>query len=320
MPMSRSDQPAFSTLRAFTAAARHESIRDAAAELGVTASAVSHQVRALEDWIGAAVFTRATRQVRLTPLGKTLFRDLSRGFATIEKATAGARDKAVDSVLRVSALPLFTSVWLIPRLERFEALCARARTPISIEIDTSNALADFSDNKVDVAIRNVHRPSATLVSRKLLDLNAVPLCTRAVAKKIANLDDLARATLIHASARPDGWRRWFESYGRTDLRTRTGLSFDTIPAALDAAAAGRGVMLGIDPLVWDAPASAKLVIPFDGKRISAGAYFVMYRRSDRTRRAVRMFADWLVREIGADARRLSKLSRNARHPLPSIGA
>jgi LysR family transcriptional regulator, glycine cleavage system transcriptional activator len=312
MPMSRSDQPAYSTLRAFVAAARHESVREAADELGVTASAVSHQIRALEDWIGAAVFTRAPRQVRLTPLGRNLFRNLSHGFDAIEKATAAARDRAVDSVLRVSALPLFTSVWLIPRLERFEALCAKARTPISIEIDTSNALADFDDNKVDVAIRNVHRPAANLVSRKLLDLNAVPMCTPAVAGKLANLDDLTRATLIHISARPNGWRRWLEACGRTDLKTRMNLSFDTIPAALDATVAGRGVMLGIDPLVWDAPAAAKLVIPFDVKRISAGAYFLMYRRRDRTRRAVRMFSDWLAREVSADARRLSKISRNAR--------
>jgi LysR family glycine cleavage system transcriptional activator len=202
--MSRPGQPAYSTLRAFVAAARHESIRQAADELGVTASAVSHQIRALEEWIGAAVFTRAPRQVRLTPLGRKLFRNLSRGFDAIEKATAGARDSAVDSVLRVSALPLFTSVWLIPRLERFETLCAKARTPISIEIDTSNALADFDSDKVDVAIRNIHHPASSLVSRKLLDLNAIPLCTPAVARKLGGISRPGRTDGSAGSKRTDG--------------------------------------------------------------------------------------------------------------------
>jgi DNA-binding transcriptional LysR family regulator len=90
------------------------------------------------------------------------------------------------------------------------------------------------------------------------------------------------------------------------------LTFDTIPAALEAALAGRGVMLGLDPVIWDVPAVTRLVIPFKVKRISAGSYFVVYRHSDRMRRAVTMFADWLVDEVRADARRLSTVSRAAR--------
>src|SRR4029079_19436956 len=142
MPMTRRDRPALTTLHAFVVAARHESVRQAADELGVTASAVSHQIRALEDWIGAAVFVRAPRQIRLTPLGKRLFRQMSGGFATLAKAIVSARDGGRDTVLRISALPLFTGTCLIPRLEHFEAVCAKARLKISIEIDTSSALTN----------------------------------------------------------------------------------------------------------------------------------------------------------------------------------
>ena len=125
------------------------------------------------------------RHSRLTPLGKRLYRRMSGGFDCIETAIVSARESTIDTVLRVSALPLFTSAWLIPRLERFDAVCAKARLKISIEIDTSSALTDFATSRVDVAIRNVMRPDVRLVSRKLVDLSAIPLCTPRVARSLS---------------------------------------------------------------------------------------------------------------------------------------
>lgn len=315
MRMTRRDRPALTTLHAFVIAARHESIRRAADELGITASAVSHQVRKLEDWIGAAVFLRAPRQIRLTPLGKRLYRRMSGGFDSIEAAIVSARESTVDTVLRVSALPLFTSAWLIPRLERFDALCAQAGLDISIEIDTSSALVDFATSRVDIGIRNLMRPDAKLVSRKLIDLGAVPLCAPRVARGLTKPEDLQNVTLIHISGRAAGWQGWLKAAGVKPFQPRANLSFDTIPAALDAALAGRGVMLGLDPLIWDIGAVSRLVIPFKVKRISAGSYYVVYRRSDRMRRAVKMFSDWLVDEMRADSRRLAAMSRAAREAV-----
>lgn len=315
--MIRRERPALTTLHAFVIAARHESIRRAADELGITASAVSHQIRKLEDWIGAAVFVRAPRQIRLTPLGKRLYRRMRGGFDAIETAIVSARESTVDSVLRVSALPLFTNSWLIPRLEHFEAVCAKARLKISIEIDTNNALTDFATSRVDVAIRNLMRPDANLASRKLIDLGAIPLCTARVARNLKRPEDLTGVTLIHISARPNSWQRWMKASGLEPIEPRANLSFDTIPAALEAALAGRGVMLGLDPFIWDVPAARRLVIPFNVRRVSAGSYYIVYRRSDRMRRAIKMFADWLADEVRTDARRLAMLSRAARasaHP------
>lgn len=309
--VARPDQPALSTLRAFAAAGRHESVRQAADELGVTPSAVSHQIRILETWVGAALFVRAPRRIRLTPLGRTLFAKVNAGLETIARAVAGARDGARDTALRVSALPLFTSVWLIPRLERFHRICEAAGTEISIDLDTSNELADFDSDTVDVAIRNVRRPTANLAAHKLLDVSAVPLCAASVAQRLAGPEDLAGSTLIHISGRRDGWQRWLEACGVGHIRGRRNLSIDTVPAALEAAAAGRGVVLGIDPLVWDAPVAPRLVIPFKAPRVSAGAYFVAYRPGDRSRRTVKLFADWIEAEMKADRRRLSLNSRNA---------
>jgi LysR family glycine cleavage system transcriptional activator len=310
--VSRLDQPAFSTLRAFAAAARHESVRQAADELGVTPSAISHQVRLLEDWVGAALFIRAARRVQLTPLGRRVSRELNAGFETIARAVAKAHADTREGSLRISALPLFTSIWLIPRLERFHRVCEKAGTEISIDIDTTNSLADVASGAVDVGIRNVQKPAANLISRKLLDLNAVPLCAPSIAQRLSGPEDLAKATLIHNSARPQGWRGWLKACGVGHIQPRRNLSFDTVPAALEAAAAGRGVILGLDPLVWDSAAAARLVIPFKTGRFNAGAYFVVYRTGDRSRRAVTLFVNWLLSEMRADSHRLSVNSRNAR--------
>jgi LysR family glycine cleavage system transcriptional activator len=236
---------------------------------------------------------------------------VNEGFETIARAVAGARDGARETSLRVSALPLFTAVWLIPRLERFHRVCEQAGSDISIDIETSNALADFDTGAVDVAIRNLRTPTGDLRARKLLDLSAVPLCAASVAQKLGCPNDLAGSTLIHISGRRDGWRRWLDACGLGHVRPRRNLSVDTVPAALEAAVAERGVMLGIDPLIWDAPAAARLVIPFRTPRVSAGAYFVTYRPGDRSRRAVNLFADWIVAEMKADRRRLSTNSRRA---------
>src|SRR5262249_15542379 len=141
--MPRDKLPAYSTLRAFVAAARRESVRAAADELGVTPSAVSHQIRVLEGWVGQPLFLRAGRQIQLTAQGRKLFRRLNAGFDAIETAAKTARAAARDGSLRISALPLITSSWLVPRLQNFEELCAKERGEIVIEIDTSNALADF---------------------------------------------------------------------------------------------------------------------------------------------------------------------------------
>ena len=305
-------RPPLTTLRAFIVAARHQSFLEAAGELGVTPSAISHQVRILEEWVGASLFARSARQVRLTPLGSSLFKRLDKGFATIEAALDDANTTAKDLVLRVSALPLFTSIWLIPRLARFEA---RAGT-LAIEIDTSSALADMDASGIDVAIRNVPRPQSHLVSRKLLDLRAVPMCTSAVAQIVRRPEDLAQTTLIHLSAGTRGWKRWLAAVGCDHVKPKSNLTFDTIPAALEAAANGRGVMLGLDPIIWDASASRGLVIPFRTNVQSADAYFIVYRRADQARYAVRVFSDWLVEEMRADSRRLKLASRRAMAAVP----
>ncbi len=307
-----SRQPPFSMLRAFAAAARHESLRLGANELGVTPSAISHQLRALEEWLGSPLFDRIGREVRLTPAGRELAGALISAIDAMSAAVTAAKAAVAGSSLRVSALPLFTAVWLIPRLHRFEAI----HPGVSIEIETGNRLADLTRDGIDVAIRNSAKPGGALCARKLMDVRAVPLCAPKVAERIACPQDLKNATLIHLSAGSRGWKDWLAGAGLSGLEPRSNLSLDTIPAALEAALQGHGVMLGLDPLIWDAPAAGRLVVPFATALQSGGAYFVVHRRADRSNAAVRAFVEWIVAEMRSDLPRLREVSQNrlARQP------
>lgn len=305
--MTARPPPPLASLRAFAAAGRLESLKDAARELGVTASAVSHQVRILEDWVGAPLFVRETRQLRLTEPGRRLTARLNQAFGDMDRALAEVRAEETTAVLRISALPLFTSVYLIPRLHRFEA-----RHPgVAIQIDTPNRIVDFDRDPVDLAIRNASRSPGGLTSHKLMDLRAAPLCAPAVAAGLKSPADLTEATLIQISARPDGWRDWLRGQGLEGLEPRGGVTVDTLPAALDLAAHGRGVMLGLDPLVWDAPQAERLVTPFASAPVSAGSYVLVHRREDRSREAIQAFVRWIRQELRADAVRYARL-RSAR--------
>src|SRR5262249_49576449 len=141
--MPRDDLPAYSTLRAFVAAARRESVRAAADELDVTPSAVSHQIRILEDWVGQLLFVRTGRQIQLPSVGRTLFRRLDAAWCATAEAAKSARAGARDRSLRISALPLIPSICLAPRLQKFEDLCTKEGAEVAIEIDTTNPLSHF---------------------------------------------------------------------------------------------------------------------------------------------------------------------------------
>src|SRR5262249_24442347 len=152
--MSARPLPPLSCLRSFAAAARHQSFRLAAAELGVTPSAVSHQVKVLENWIGTPLFVRAGRDVRLSASGSSVAAKVMEAFDLLAQSLDSARRQASETTLRISALPLFTQAWLIPRLGRFE----RAHPEITITIDTASRLTDFDRDPVDVAVRNAAKP------------------------------------------------------------------------------------------------------------------------------------------------------------------
>jgi LysR family transcriptional regulator, glycine cleavage system transcriptional activator len=286
--------PPMSALQAFYAAGLAGSFQEAARTLAVTPSAISHQVRALEHWLGKPLFVRTARQVRLTREGHAFLKVIGRSFGHIRTAAERIRvSETKAATVRISALPLFTSVWLIPRLEVFE----RDHPDIVLEIDTTNRIVDFSDERVDLAIRFVTRPAVGLEYRKLLDVRPVPICTPRLCDQLGVPSDLARQTLIHVSTMPDSWPRWLEAVGCAELRAKRDLTFDSVPASLEAAARGRGVAMAMDPIVWDAPIAGGLVRAFPHRVAGIASYYLAYRKADLARPNVRACVDWFLAEM-----------------------
>lgn len=309
--MAKPELPPLTALRAFQAAGDAMSFQEAARRLSVTPSAISHQIRLIEEWIEAPLFARSPRRIEFTPTGKRFHKEITAAFERIRVAAHRAKGEITHTKLRISALPLITNVWLIPRLGNFEE-----RHPgISLEIETSNRIVDFNRDNVDVGIRNVRSPTPGLFAQKLLDIRLVPLCARKLVtgpNALRHPKDLANHTLIHVTARPSAWPRWLKEVGVGDLKPKRDISFDTVPAALEAAARGHGVTLGMSPLVWEAPAIANLVVPFAPRVEADSSYYVVHRKADRARPEIRAFVDWLMKEMAAFARAHRSIPQSAR--------
>jgi len=303
--MTKARSVPLTAARMFSIAGQLESMQAAANILGVSASAVSHQVAALEEWVGTPLFVRTARKIHLTPIGRALKDDLQVGFDRIEKSLARATSAANETKLRVSSLGLFNNIWLLPRLSEFEA----AHPELSLEIDSKNRVMDFDQDDVDIAIRNVRHLSPGLISRKMMDLSAVPLCSPKLAEQLKTPRDLEKVTLIHLTSRRDGWAAWLTVNGLSGLKPKRNLTVDSLPAALDAAARGGGVALGLSPLVWDSPIVDQLIVPFNLPPTNAGAYYLVYRRADKSRRSIQAFAQWIVEEMRKDSRRLNRRAK-----------
>jgi LysR family glycine cleavage system transcriptional activator len=142
-----------------------------------------------------------------------------------------------------------------------------------------------------------------------MDLKLVPLCSPKLADHIKAPDDLAKATLIHLQPRTEAWAFWFSQNGFTYPKPVRELTVDSLSTGLEAAAQGNGVILGLSPIIWDSPLAQNLVTPFPALTPSGGAYFMVYRRADRSRVIVRAFADWLAETMRRDIRRLAGLAR-----------
>ncbi|MEM9726391.1 MAG: LysR substrate-binding domain-containing protein [Pseudomonadota bacterium] len=303
-PAPKRTLPPLTALRAAAAVARTGGFASAARALGVTPSAVSHQVRRLEQWLGAPVFERDGQATRPTPMGADLCRAVTDAFENVEAALAAAQARCAPSTLRIAALPLFANAWLIPRLGGFE----QAYPKLSLDIDTGAHIADLRAREADVAIRTALPADPTLETRKLLDIRGTPVCAPPLASTLRRPRDLASATVIELSVGAKGWPDWLAAAGAADVTPARVLRFDTLLGALGAAVAGRGVMLAPTPLIWAAPEARALAAPFPDKKIDAGSYVLALRRDAGA--ASQAFAAWVAAEMRADLPRLRGLDRS----------
>jgi LysR family glycine cleavage system transcriptional activator len=298
--------PPLNALRAFEAAARHLSLTKASRELNVTAGALSHQIRGLEDMLGVKLFERRVRSIALTAEGKLLYPGLQTGFTQIRDAVAGLNTGSNERVLVISTPPGFTAKWLAPRLYRF----ASAHPEIDARISSSFAAANFVTDGVDVAVRNMpstQAPDPALEADKLMDMVVVPVCSPRLRETYGPLDTpeaLAKVPLIHDDTlinriEVPTWANWFKAAGVTNVDVSRGLRFNSADHALDAAGEGAGVLLAHTVLAYDELRIGRLIIPVDRALETGRAFYVVHARRKRLPARVEAFRSWIKQEVAA---------------------
>lgn len=295
--MSSRHLPPLSMVRAFEAAARHLSFSQAAEELGVTHSAVSHQIRGLEDWLGEPLFVRSARKVHLTPAGEVLASPLTRALDTIAEAVAAARaisSEEKKGPVLVSVEPAFAARWLVLRLDRFYA----AHPDIQLHLVPTPDMVEFEEGGADLAIRYGRADWPGLVAEKLLGSASFPVVSPRLMERGKGLrepNDLASYTLIHEDSFED-WAGWLKAAGATAVDPLKGPIFDDAHLTLEAATSGQGVALADEALAAAALEDGRLVRPFDLTLETAAAYHVVYPDARPLRTEAKAFRDWVLQE------------------------
>ena len=287
-------------LRVFDAAARQLSFKKAAQELGVTPAAVSQQIRALEESLGAPLFQRTGRSIRLTDDASDCLRDLDEGFQLLEKAFMRLRQPQMAQALRVSVSPSFASKWLVPRLGRFQDSHPEA----TVRVSSTMELVDFDDGSFDLAIRYGAGNYPGLHVRELMRETVTPVCSPELLdgrEGLERLEDLGQFTLIHDDSSledpscPD-WVMWLKAAGVRLESGHRAWHFDQPDLAIQAAVAGRGVALAKAKMAESDLLEGRLVQPFRVSQPVDFAYYVVCPEGYVERPAVASFIQWLQSE------------------------
>lgn len=280
-------------LKTFEAAARLSSFKLAAAELAVSPSAVSHQIKALEQWLGQRLFERIAKGTQLTPTGSALFSQVHDYFLGLDRALEQYRP-AVDKVdIVVTTTQAFAALWLIPRLGSFYSI----HPGINVKVEATNDVVDLlRDGSVDVAVRNTDKPWTGLYQRPFIQERFGVFMASQAACAVEELIDVAwsapQMAVVH-------WQQWCEKAGcmhwLTDYKVR---HYEDEHYALQAAVAGQGYLLASDVLAQDS-VQRGLLKPYRADVMLDGYDYVALCRPGRERQpAIRSFLDWIAGEAG----------------------
>ena len=291
----------FKAVQAFEAAARLSSFSLAAEELFVTPSAVSHQVKFLEEQFGVQLFHRVHRAVILTDAGRRYAEEISAAFARIETATRDLGRLTKSDILTIHSTPSFATQWLMPRLARFSA-----RNPdIDVRLNASKDPVDLLAGTVDVDIRygSKNIQPAGILAEILPPETIVPLCSPKLANgpnPIHKPEDLSYHPLIHSEVSLVGWRDWGRKHRDVKLDLKRGLRFDRSFMSISAAVDGLGVCLESLLLVQRELEAGSLVAPLGHDGLEVQGYTFNVLKSSAELPKVRTFHDWLFLEIAED--------------------
>lgn len=295
--------PPLNSLRVFEAAARHLSFTRAAEELFVTQAAVSHQIKALEEFLGLKLFRRRNRSLLLTEEGQSYFLDIKDIFTYLADATDRVLERGAKGALTISLPPSFAIQWLVPRLADFNQ-----QHP---EIDVRIKAVDMEDGSltddVDVAIYYGRGNWPGLRCDELYPEFLLPVCSPEVLNgpnPLHSLEDLKHHILLHDRSRKD-WKAYAKHYQISDINLNYGPIFSHSAMVLQAAALGQGVALSNNVLAQPELESGRLVCPFEHFLMSKNAFYLVSQQKDADSGRIAAFRDWVLAKAAAEQESIS---------------
>jgi len=293
--------PSLNALRAFEAAARHQNFGVAADELCVTPGAISQQIKALESYLGLALFQKSGRRVVMTQEAQMLLPELREAFGLIQKSLSRLGDSETG-LLTISTTLAFAAKWLLPRLYQFQA----QYPDIDIRLDTNDRLTQFDQENVDASIRfgNGDYPGLkALPIKSISGEKIIPVCNPALldgAQPLLKPQDLQFHTLLHDDTMLNSdvlttWPKWLAWVGVTTVDAARGLHFSNSLLAIDAAISGQGVALGCEFVVKDDLRAGHLVQPFSTPCKLDYSYHLVFP-DKRVNKKLEYFYQWLLEQ------------------------
>jgi LysR family glycine cleavage system transcriptional activator len=287
--------PPLAAIRVFESAARHMSFTRAAAELGMTQAAVSYQIKLLEERLGAPLFLRQPRALKLTEAGQWLAPRTSEAFELLREAYARFSERE-QATLIVNTMHTFAAQWLSPRLGKFQL----QHPKIAVRLETMQRLVDFTREEVDVVVRSGRGNWEGLASLKLVDVRFTPMVSPELAAKVGGLkthEDLLKVPLLDPL--DAWWDKWFAVHrlplDALDRENAPNISLQTITAS--AAMAGGGAAL-LTPEFFELEiAAGRLIAPYETLSEEGDAYWLAYPESRRNVPKIKAFRDWIATEI-----------------------
>ena len=289
--------PSLDFLRGFEAAGRRLSFTLAAEELFVTQSALSRQVKALEDALGVALFVRKHRTLALTPAGAAFHRTVTDKLRDLAAAADAVRAADRGPGLTVSTTVSFAALWLIPRLPTFRT----AHPAVEVYVSADDRLVDLARGDVDVAVRYLADAGAPADAVRLFGERLLPVASPALVKRgppLKQPGDLAHHVLIHLDD-PGGimpwlnWPAWLASNGQPALKPAGTMRFSLYDQVIQATVAGQGVALGRIPLIAELMNDGRLIAPFSKRYDSPRGYFAVAAPHAAQRPEAAAFIQWL---------------------------
>jgi len=316
--MRHYDLPPLAQLEAFEAAARSLSFTKAADELSLTQSAISRQIKALEEHFEFPLFRRLHRALELTEEGQTLYQSVGEVLGQLHEVTARLRKRPEARTVVVTTTPGFAGIWLIPRLASFTAL----HPEVDVRISAQNGFVNLHRDGVDLAVRYHTREGVGEGADLLFGEVIFPVCSprlaRDPARPLKKPEDLRRHVLLHMESHAatvlQSWSMWLRALKLEQLVPAGALHFSAYDQLIQAAISGQGVALGRSPLVDTLLREKRLVAPFRQTLASPRSYYVVQATASARKPEVQAFVAWLHREAKADAEAGSRAPVNGTSP------